>query len=130
VLVDHGSRSTAANHNLEAIAALLADRTAGTPVSIAHMELAPPSLADAIAACAHSGAEEVIVYPFFLAPGRHSRDDIPHLLREIAGSHPDLTLRLAEPFGVHEKLVDVVLERIEEAQQVERRSPEGPRRPS
>ena len=84
------------------------------------MELAPPSLADAIATCAEGGAREIVVYPFFLAPGRHSRRDIPRLLREIAAAHPGLSLRLAEPFGVHDKLVDVVLERIAAARPLKR----------
>lgn len=119
VLVDHGSRSAAANQNLAAIAARLERRCDGTRVQIAHMELAPPSLADAIATCAETGAREVVVYPFFLAPGRHSREDIPRLLREIAASHPDLKLWLAEPFGVHDKLVDVVMERVAQAQALE-----------
>ena len=115
VLVDHGSRSPEANRNLEAVAALLRRRAAEIRVVVAHMELAPPSLAEAIATCARGGAAEVVVYPFFLAPGRHSRDDIPRLLRDAAADHPDLVVRLAEPFGAHEKLVDVVLERIAEA---------------
>ncbi|MEJ2133239.1 MAG: CbiX/SirB N-terminal domain-containing protein, partial [Gammaproteobacteria bacterium] len=103
VLVDHGSRSAAANQNLAAIAARLERRCHGTRVETAHMELAPPSLADAIATCAEGGAREIVVYPFFLAPGRHSRQDIPRLLREVAAAYPDLSLRLAEPLGVHEK---------------------------
>ncbi len=40
------------------------------------MELASPSLEDAFSVCVSSGAEEIVVHPYFLAPGRHSKTDV------------------------------------------------------
>jgi sirohydrochlorin ferrochelatase len=81
-------------------------------VELAHLELAEPSIAQAIDTCAAGGAEEIVVHPFFLAPGQHTRVDIPRWVEEAARRHPGLRVRVSEPLGLHEKLVDVVLERI------------------
>ena len=112
LLVDHGSRRAEANEQLESIAQQLRDREPGRVVRVAHMEIASPTIAEGIAACVEAGAREIVVHPYLLAPGRHSREDIPALATEAAADHPGVTVRVSEPLGVHEKLVDVVLERI------------------
>lgn len=115
LLVDHGSRRAAANAQLEQLAALLRARAPGRIVHVAHMELAPPTVADGIAACVADGAREVVVHPYLLAPGRHSQDDIPALAAAAAEHHPGVSVRVSAPLGVHEKLVDVILARVDEA---------------
>ncbi len=112
LLVDHGSRRAEANEQLESIAQQLRDRDPERIVRVAHMEIASPTIAEGIAACVEAGAREIVVHPYLLAPGRHSREDIPALAAEAAADHPGVTVRVSEPLGVHEKLVDVVLERI------------------
>ncbi len=112
LLVDHGSRRAEANEQLESIAQQLRDRDPERIVRVAHMEIASPTIAEGIAACVEAGAREIVVHPYLLAPGRHSREDIPALAAETAADHPGVTVRVSEPLGVHEKLVDVVLERV------------------
>jgi len=114
VLVDHGSRLQEASETLDAIARLLQERMPSRLVLIAHMELATPNLNDAIEVCAARGVKKIIVVPYFLTAGRHTRDDIPRLVREAAFAHPSLRLELCAPLGVHPRLVDVLLERIAE----------------
>jgi sirohydrochlorin ferrochelatase len=115
LLVDHGSRRDEANAVLEALAERLRARVPGRVVCIAHMELSPPDVAAGLAECAAAGAEEVVVIPYFLGPGRHTSRDIPRLVAEAAAAHPALRICIGEPLGVHDKLVDVILERIEQA---------------
>lgn len=115
VLVDHGSRLQEANETLDRVAQLLQERMPSRLVLIAHMELASPSLHEAIDACAARGVEKVIVVPYFLTAGRHTRDDIPRLAREAALAHPSVRLELSPPLGPHPKLVDVILDRIAQA---------------
>ncbi len=112
VLVDHGSRVAEANAQLEAVAERLRERVPERVVRIAHMELAEPSLDQAIDACVAAGAEEVVVHPYFLGPGRHSREDIPRLAAAAAERHAGVRVRVSEPLGVHPGLVDAVLERV------------------
>ena len=116
LLVDHGSRLAEANAQLEEIAAHVRTREPDRIVQIAHMELARPSISDGIAACVAAGARAFVVHPFLLAPGRHGSHDIPQRVGEIADRHPGVDIRVSDPLGAHEKLVDVILQRVAEAE--------------
>lgn len=112
VIVDHGSRETAANGIVAEIARLVQVRAGQTAVVCsAHMELAEPSLADAIDACVASGAQEIIVQPLFLAPGRHASRDIPEMLAEARRRHPQVSFQLGEVIGADPVLVDLISRR-------------------
>ncbi len=110
ILVDHGSRRAEANEHLETIAARVQRTFPGT-VFAAHMEIAKPSLADAVARALSEGAEDIVVVPFFLSPGRHVTGDIPRLVEEARASHPGTRIRLAAHLGDSEHLSNLVLER-------------------
>jgi len=112
LLVDHGSRSAPANRVVATLARKLQKRLPGHVVRFAHMELAPPSIDAGVDACVAAGAREIVVHPFFLAPGMHSRRDVPRLARAAARRHAGVRLRVSPPLGVHDALVDVILERI------------------
>lgn len=111
LLVDHGSRKEEANAQLEAVAEALRRRAGDARVRVAHLELAEPSIGDAVEACAADGVTDLVLLPWFLGPGRHTAHDIPEQAAAAARRHPTLRLRIAEPLGLHEKLVDVLLER-------------------
>ena len=110
LLVDHGSRRASANENLSLVAPIAREQLGeGAIVEVAHMELAEPTIAQAFDACVAAGATEVVVFPWFLAAGRHAREDIPQLVAEAAKKHPGVGYRVAEPFGPHPLLVQAAL---------------------
>lgn len=76
------------------------------------MELAEPSVAKGIARCIDAGAQTIVVHPYFLGPGRHTQESIPKLVEMAAQQHPDVEIRISEPLGLHEGLVDAVLDRV------------------
>lgn len=96
------------------VARLLAQAAPEYHVEIAHMDLAEPTIEEGFVACVAAGAREVIVHPFMLSPGRHSRSDIPLLVAQAARQHPGVSARVTEPLGVDPRLVDVILRRVEE----------------
>lgn len=112
VLVDHGSRRDEANAQLDRLAERLAGRLPGWLVRVAHLELTPPTLGDAIDDCVAAGAREIVIHPFFLAPGRHASEDVPRLAAEALVRHPDVRLRTTEILGLHESVIDAVLGRV------------------
>jgi len=114
VLIDHGSREPAANAQLEELAKQVAARLPGSLVRAAHMELAEPTLADALSSLVAEGASEIAIHPFFVAPGRHVREDIPRLVAEAQKKHPGVELRMTEPLGLHPCVVDAVLARLDQ----------------
>lgn len=99
VLVDHGSRRAAANEALEEFASLFRKFTAYDYVAVAHMELAEPTILQAMQQCHSSGCTHVVVLPYFLAKGRHVSEDIPELVQQASGEIPDLEVEIAEPIG-------------------------------
>ena len=115
LLVDHGSRRAEANAQLEALAQALRRRLPERIVHIAHLEVAEPTVEQGFAACVAAGAQEIVVHPWFLSPGRHTREDLPRLVERARTAHGELRVSISEPLGLHEKLIDVVIERIEAA---------------
>ena len=115
VLVDHGSRERAANAQLARIARALRRRLDGWRVAVAHLSLVAPDVAAAIDACVARGAREVVVVPYFLAPGRHATRDVPRLARAAATRHAGVRVRVAAALGVHPGLVEAVCDRVRAA---------------
>lgn len=91
----------------------LVQRMTGSDVIVryAHMELADPTIAQGFANCVEAGASEVIVFPYMLSPGRHSTTDIPRMVSEAAANHPNVTFSVTPPFGIEEKLGEIILSR-------------------
>jgi sirohydrochlorin ferrochelatase len=112
LLVDHGSVRREANEMLVDMAQLV-QRMTGSDVIVrhAHMELAEPTIAEGFANCVEAGANEVIVFPYMLSPGRHSTTDIPRMVSEAAANHPGVTFSVTPPFGIEEKLGEIILTR-------------------
>ncbi len=111
-MIDHGSRHDEANRALELVAQRVRVLAPERLIEIAHLELAEPSVPEAIDACVAAGVAEIVVHPFFLAPGRHTTRDIPRLVREACVRHPQLRVRVTAPLGPDDKLADLVLERV------------------
>jgi len=109
LLIDHGSVRAEANHMLTCMANLLQHMVGnGVLVRYAHMELAEPSISQGLAACVEAGATEVIAFPYMLSPGKHVTRDIPRLVDEAARAFPNVTCRVTDAFGVHEKLGELI----------------------
>ncbi len=115
ILVDHGSKRPAANAMLEEVAAGFARSTGAAIVEAAHMELAAPTIQAAFDRCVARGARSVVIHPYFLAPGRHSTEDIPRMAAEAAAGHPNVPYRVSAPLGLDERLSEVILRRVLDA---------------
>ena len=113
ILIDHGSTVDEANDLLVKIK----EKISGHPacdfdiVDYCHMESAPPTLEEAFTRCAEEGAGEIVVHPYFLAPGRHSKTDIPYMVSNVATRFPDIKYRVSEPLGLHDKILEVIIDR-------------------
>jgi sirohydrochlorin ferrochelatase len=122
LIVDHGSRREESNDLLRDIAGMMQERFGFSIVHYAHMELGNPTIEQGFDACVADGAEEVIIHPYFLGPGRHVTSDIPDLVKQAADRHPGIAFRITEPLGVHPKIGEVILERIAQSEVTARKS--------
>jgi sirohydrochlorin cobaltochelatase len=113
ILLAHGSREPRWREPFERLAASLAAAPAphappDLGVTLAYLELAEPSLADAIADAARAGARHVRVLPLFLAGGAHIERDLPRLLDAARAAHPTLRLEALPPVGEHPSLFALI----------------------
>lgn len=115
IIVDHGSRRGASNQLLEDVAALFAQRFAQLYdiVEPAHMELAEPSIGTAYHRAVQRGAEQVVVCPFFLGPGKHWTTDIPRLAADAAREHPGTRYHVTMPLGIDDLIVELLNKRVQ-----------------
>src|SRR5687768_1790819 len=116
VIVDHGSRRPESNDLLLEVVEAYRRHSGWPIVEPAHMELAEPSIAAAFARCVEQGAKQVVIVPYFLAPGRHWNDDIPRLAAEAASPFAErgVTFLVAPPLGLHPLMLRVIDDRVRE----------------
>ncbi|HCZ11894.1 MAG TPA: hypothetical protein DHV16_06505 [Nitrospiraceae bacterium] len=118
ILIGHGSPKKDAN-NIELAGRLLHNAIhpdcADDCVKVAYLQFAEPEIADTIKKCVEEGAKKIIIHPYFLSSGMHVTKDIPEIIKEAEGQYPDREFIYTEPLGIHEKLVQVVVERIHAA---------------
>jgi sirohydrochlorin ferrochelatase len=115
LLIAHGSRQEEANADLHHIAAGLRARGQAI-VEASFLELAEPDIEKAGVRCVAQGAGRVILVPYFLSAGVHVRRDLAEARAKLAERFPAVEFRLAEPLGRHPLLLDVVAERVREAE--------------
>ena len=112
VLIAHGSRRQASNQEVTNLALGL-KKSAGKHYQIVEagfLEIAKPSIPEAIESCIESGATSVIVVPYFLAAGRHVAEDIPQIVRPVGERHPHVSIRISEHIGMSDSMPRLILE--------------------
>jgi precorrin-8X/cobalt-precorrin-8 methylmutase len=121
ILLGHGSPKKDAN-KLEQVGAMLHNMLhpgcSDACISVGYMEFAEPKIPDAIASAVARGSKKIILHPFFLSAGQHVTKDIPDMIGEARKNYPDVKFIYTEPLGIHEKLAQIVMERISAAEQL------------
>jgi sirohydrochlorin ferrochelatase len=112
IIVDHGSKRAQSNDMLLQVAAMFQKQMGYPIVEPAHMELAEPSIGAAFDRCVARGAKVVVCHPYFLLPGRHWDQDIPHLTAQAAARHPGIQWMVTAPLGLHELMARIMDQRI------------------
>ncbi len=99
VLFAHGSRDPLWRLPIEAVAAQISARQPGTLVRCAYLEICAPSLPEAADELVAAGARELRIFPLFLGVGKHAREDLPLIIEQIRGAHPDVAIELLPAAG-------------------------------
>jgi sirohydrochlorin ferrochelatase len=116
LLIAHGSQREEANADLYHMISELRSRKRYGIIEASFLELAEPNIDQAAARCVSQGADRVIMLPYFLSAGVHVRRDLAEACRRLSENHVPVQFRLAEPLGRHPLVVEVVLDRAEEAE--------------
>lgn len=123
MLLGHGSKAKEANETLRRVAAAVAEKGGYGAVVPAFLQMERPDFQEAADIITARGFTEITVMPYFLYPGLHVTQDLPHEIEEARKRHPGLKVDLARHLGFHEHLVDITMERIDERVPRERATP-------
>ncbi|MDE2416210.1 MAG: CbiX/SirB N-terminal domain-containing protein [Burkholderiales bacterium] len=105
VLFAHGSRDPLWHKPMEAVARQIAFAQPGAAVACAYLELSTPDLPTAVATLVHQGVNCITIVPMFLGVGKHAREDLPVLARDLQQQYPDLPITLQPAVGENLRLI-------------------------
>jgi sirohydrochlorin ferrochelatase len=110
--IAHGSRASETEATLETVMRMVGAKMPGIAVECAFMEFSDRTIEKGVAALAAKSVTEIIVVPYFLFMGVHMKKDIPEMVAGCAANFPDIKVAMCDPFGVDERLADIITDRI------------------
>lgn len=112
LLIAHGSRRAESNEEIKRLAdkvrALSGDQF--IQVESAFLELAEPSIEQAIDHLVASGETHILCIPYFLARGAHVANDIPEAIAAAHEKHPTVTFQVSEYLGEAEQMPSILMQ--------------------
>ena len=116
VLIGHGSNRAEANADVKRLCRLVRElREPPVRVEAAFLQFATPDVPAVVAALARDGFRSIVLVPIFLYSGTHAGEDIPLLVETERLRRPELTLTLAPPLGIDDRIAMMVWDRVEQA---------------
>ena len=116
LVVGRGSSDPDANADVQKLARLLWEGMGFGWAAACYIGVTTPLLTEALARCHRLGFKRIIVFPFFLFTGILEKR-IRRLTLEFAADHLDTEFLCADYLNAHSLLLDVFVERSEEAVQ-------------
>lgn len=111
LIVAHGSRREASNEEIRQLAAQLGSYdSAFAQISCGFLEIASPSIPEALLAMIANGSQSIVVMPYFLSAGRHVSTDIPAEIAQVQTQAPEIEIRLAPYLGAAEQIASLLLQ--------------------
>jgi sirohydrochlorin ferrochelatase len=114
----HGSRVPNAGKGMEKVAARLKELGVCDIVETCYMERLGPHFPETFEKCVKQGVTEVVLIPYFLHLGLHTRTDIPAMMKAEAQKYPNVKVVFGKNLGFDEYLVDLVIKRIEQSREL------------
>ncbi len=108
VLFAHGARDPAWARPFEAIRDRIVARRPDCPVELAFLELMTPGLPEAVHRLAGRGATRITIFPLFMAPGGHIRNDLPRIVSALREMHPGVEIAAEPALGEIPEIVDAL----------------------
>ena len=110
ILFAHGARDARWREPFDRLAKLWQSQHPTTLVELAFLEMMQPSLEEAVATLAGSGANEIVVVPVFFGQGGHLRNDFPILLENCQEKFPQVNLSATPAVGEDEAVLQAIID--------------------
>lgn len=108
VLFAHGSRDPAWRIPIDRIAARMRAINPEHVVRCAFLESTEPDILAALAELDSLQVQHVIIVPLFLGIGRHAREDVPKLVKQLIHVYPKITFELRTSIGEDDRVIEVL----------------------
>ena len=111
LLVAHGSRREESNLEVDSLSKKMLQFNSShfDKVMPAFLEIASPSIPEAIKNCSEMGAHRVTVLPYFLSAGVHINRDIPEEVNKASQNFPNLEINVTNYFGSRDEIAELLM---------------------
>jgi len=111
LVVAHGSRVKESNEEIIKFSKKIEEESNGDFfVSYAFLELSEPSIYNSLKDCVEkNNSFDIEVLPYFLAKGRHVKEDIPNEIEKFKTVYKNVTIKLLPHLGQTEGLSTLIL---------------------
>lgn len=109
ILLAHGARDPEWALPLRRVCELVRAQAPELRVELAFLDFIAPSLHDSAAALIAEGFARIVVLPMFIAAGGHLKRDVPLLLDELRGLHPQICFEQAAALGEADAMVQAMV---------------------
>lgn len=116
--VAHGSRLKEGAQEAKAFIDKQIERISAPIQLISFIELQHPLVEEGIEQCVLQGASHIVVVPILLLEAGHAKHDLPLAIDQAKRKFPHVAFSYGRPFGVHESIIDTLVERIEEQHEI------------
>jgi sirohydrochlorin ferrochelatase len=113
--IGHGTRSKKGAVEIRAFIERVKARIDVPIQELSFLELTEPLIEEGFGTCVERGATEIDVVPLFLLAAGHIKRDIPEALSPIIAKYPTIPVKIKNPFGVQDVILDGVAELIRDS---------------
>ena len=99
LLIAHGSKDAEANTAFESLVAEFRKAHPKKKVEGAYLEIAKPSIPEAIENAVLKGAGEFFILPLMVFPGKHVKKHIPEIIETAKAKYPGVDFHFAGPLS-------------------------------
>lgn len=125
LVMGHGSRSEAGVSQCRELARLVSRRAPDIEIGTGFIELASPSLDDAVDELVSRQVASIVAVPLVLLGAGHLKNDGPAALRRARGRHTGVRLSYGRDLGIHPLVLATAEERVHAALERLGTSPHG-----
>src|SRR5665213_1926235 len=111
LIISHGSRDKSANQDFKKLVQKYQKLHPTWIISHAFLEMAQPSIPEALEILAGKSAE-IFVLPLFLFSAKHVKKHIPEILKIFRKNHPKVKVAFGKHLGSDAKLLAILDQRL------------------
>lgn len=108
VLFAHGSRDPLWRQPIDAVAHQMRVQWPDLTVAVAFLELTEPDLPSTVEQMMKQGLSHLRIVPMFLGVGRHAREDLPEMVRQLSDAYPQMRFELTPAMGEHPAMTSLM----------------------